>query len=196
MLHNHEVGGSAVFDLRNKTLVATEIFSGLYLGKIVLPPKLLKINNIFQCNKNLTKYMVIKFRNYDNICVYLLLHNKQLFTNITTFNQKNNTKKLPKAMKHNYLEKLSKRELSIAGLTAKGFSAKEVADRLHISPLTVQTHIRNIYQKCGARKISDLTRYYILSFGDVMPATQQAGTSSFSKLLSRERRLTHKISRQ
>ncbi len=55
-------------------------------------------------------------------------------------------------MKHNYLEKLSKRELAIAGLTAKGFSAKEVADRLHISPLTVQTHIRNIYQKCGARK--------------------------------------------
>jgi hypothetical protein len=50
-------GASAVFDLRNKTLVATEIFSGLYLGKIVLPPKLLKINNIFQCNKNLTKYM-------------------------------------------------------------------------------------------------------------------------------------------
>lgn len=67
-------GASAVFDLRNKTLVATEIFSGLYLGKIVLPPKLLKINNIFQCNKNLTKYMVTNLGImiiYVYICSYI-----------------------------------------------------------------------------------------------------------------------------
>ena len=76
-------------------------------------------------------------------------------------------------MKHNYLEKLSKRELAIAGLTAKGFSAKEVADRLHISPLTVQTHIRNIYQKCGARKISDLSTHPISG----CHAHPQAGTT-------------------
>jgi DNA-binding NarL/FixJ family response regulator len=44
-------------------------------------------------------------------------------------------------------EKLSDRELEIVHLLAKGFRYKEIADTLAISPHTVRSHIRRIYDK-------------------------------------------------
>lgn len=42
---------------------------------------------------------------------------------------------------------LSHREREIAELIAKGFIYKEIAEKLFLSPDTVRTHIRNIYEK-------------------------------------------------
>jgi DNA-binding NarL/FixJ family response regulator len=44
-------------------------------------------------------------------------------------------------------EKLSERELEIVSLLAKGFRYKEIAETLFISPHTVRSHIRRIYEK-------------------------------------------------
>ena len=44
---------------------------------------------------------------------------------------------------------LSKREQQILGLLASRLSNKEIADRLHISPVTVKRHTATIYQKLG-----------------------------------------------
>ena len=41
-------------------------------------------------------------------------------------------------------ENLTTREAEILGMCARGFRTKEVAEALGISPLTVQTHLRNI----------------------------------------------------
>jgi DNA-binding NarL/FixJ family response regulator len=43
--------------------------------------------------------------------------------------------------------KLTARETEILGLAAKGYRSKEIADVLSLSPQTVQTHFRNIYEK-------------------------------------------------
>ena len=56
---------------------------------------------------------------------------------------------------------LSARELNIVRLISYGFSHKEIADRLFISPLTVDTHIKNIYDAIGIHKDTELTRWYI-----------------------------------
>lgn len=47
----------------------------------------------------------------------------------------------------NETQNLTGREHEILSLLAKGHQYKEIADRLHISALTVRTHITNIYQK-------------------------------------------------
>ena len=47
------------------------------------------------------------------------------------------------------VEPLSKREQQILALLASRLSNKEIADRLHISPVTVKRHTANIYQKLG-----------------------------------------------
>lgn len=50
---------------------------------------------------------------------------------------------------------ISKRELELLQLIAKGFSYASCADVMHISLFTVQTHIRNIYRKlevCNQRQ--------------------------------------------
>jgi LuxR family maltose regulon positive regulatory protein len=47
------------------------------------------------------------------------------------------------------VEALSKRELQVLGLLAARLNNSEIADRLHISTVTVKRHVANIYQKLG-----------------------------------------------
>ena len=51
---------------------------------------------------------------------------------------------------------LSPRETEIAELLAWGASKKETADRLFISPRTVENSVRNIYAKIGIQKATEL----------------------------------------
>lgn len=44
---------------------------------------------------------------------------------------------------------LTAREREIIGLTADGFSAPEIAERLTLSPTTVRTHLQHLYDKLG-----------------------------------------------
>ena len=46
-------------------------------------------------------------------------------------------------------ERLTLREQEILGMLALGKSGNEIADELHIAPLTVRTHIRNMMSKMG-----------------------------------------------
>jgi DNA-binding NarL/FixJ family response regulator len=46
-------------------------------------------------------------------------------------------------------ERLTMREQEILELLAKGKSGDEIAEELHIAPLTVRTHIRNMMSKMG-----------------------------------------------
>lgn len=45
---------------------------------------------------------------------------------------------------------LSRREIAILELVARGIGFAEVAERLYISPHTVKTHVKNIYRKLDA----------------------------------------------
>lgn len=56
---------------------------------------------------------------------------------------------------------LSQRELEILALLAEGRSNREIAEALHISPDTVKSHLKNIYQKLGARNRSHASRIAI-----------------------------------
>lgn len=46
---------------------------------------------------------------------------------------------------------LTEREREILGLLADGLAQKEIADRLNLSPHTVDTHLRNLYAKLHVR---------------------------------------------
>jgi DNA-binding NarL/FixJ family response regulator len=56
---------------------------------------------------------------------------------------------------------LSPREREIVQLIAEGHANKGVADVLHISVKTVETHRARIMEKLGAHSVSDLVRYAI-----------------------------------
>lgn len=53
---------------------------------------------------------------------------------------------------------LSEREVLILRQIEKGLSYKEIAQALHISPHTVHTHIKNIYEKVQAHDRADALR--------------------------------------
>ena len=48
-------------------------------------------------------------------------------------------------------DSISSREREILGLLCKGFTCKQVANQLHISPDTVKSHRRNLYLKLGVK---------------------------------------------
>lgn len=53
---------------------------------------------------------------------------------------------------------LSARELEVLRLVAEGLTDREVAERLHISPRTVNQHLRSIYRKLGVGSRAAATR--------------------------------------
>ena len=55
---------------------------------------------------------------------------------------------------------LSKTEFKIVELTVLGLSKKEVASKLHRSVYTVETEVKNVYQKLGLKKVQDLAVWY------------------------------------
>jgi len=57
--------------------------------------------------------------------------------------------------------KLSKREIQIVSLIAREFSTQEIAEKLHISERTVETHRKNILAKTNAKSIVGLVKYAI-----------------------------------
>lgn len=52
--------------------------------------------------------------------------------------------------------RLTKRETQMAELLAWGLAKKEIADRLYVSTRTVEATTRNIYEKIGIQKATEL----------------------------------------
>ena len=64
-------------------------------------------------------------------------------------------------MKNSAKTSFTKRELEVIDLLARGLSEKEVADKLNISSATVNNHTRNMREKFGLTKNSELILKYI-----------------------------------
>lgn len=67
----------------------------------------------------------------------------------------------PQKKNSTILTPLSPREKDIVRLIAKGESTAEMAEKLHLSQLTIETHRKNIYTKLGMNKIASLVHYAI-----------------------------------
>lgn len=65
--------------------------------------------------------------------------------------------------KQNKQEELSKREIEVLQLVAKGSLNKQIADELNISLHTVISHRKNITRKLGIKTVSGLTVYAIIN---------------------------------
>jgi len=57
------------------------------------------------------------------------------------------------------LDQLTDRERDILKFVARGFSTKEIASRLDISPRTVDTHRANLMRKLGLKSVALLTQF-------------------------------------
>lgn len=58
---------------------------------------------------------------------------------------------------------LTKTEYKVAGFVAAGYSEKEIADKMFVSPKTVHNHTYNIRKKLNARNAVDVARTFILN---------------------------------
>lgn len=59
------------------------------------------------------------------------------------------------------LDELTDRQQTVLQLLAEGYSNQEIADKLVLSPYTVQTHRNNIMQKLNLHSRADLIKYAI-----------------------------------
>ena len=58
---------------------------------------------------------------------------------------------------------LSGRERQVLTLTAEGYSAQEIGERLILSPKTIETYRERVMQKLGLRRRADLVHYALRS---------------------------------
>ena len=58
-------------------------------------------------------------------------------------------------------DELTKREIEILKLVAKGFSSRAIGEKLFISPRTVDKHRANILDKLNVKSIADIVHYCI-----------------------------------
>ncbi|MBX2845942.1 MAG: LuxR C-terminal-related transcriptional regulator, partial [Saprospiraceae bacterium] len=56
---------------------------------------------------------------------------------------------------------ISEREREIIRLIADEFTTKEIAEQLHLSPHTIESHRQNIMLKLGAKNSAGLVKYAI-----------------------------------
>ena len=56
---------------------------------------------------------------------------------------------------------LTKREVEVLCLVAKGFTNAEIANLIHISDRTVATHLRHVYEKTGSANRAEASAYAI-----------------------------------
>lgn len=75
--------------------------------------------------------------------------------------------------------KLTAQEDKVLQLTATGMSAKEIADKLFISPVTAQNHLHHIKNKLNLQKSTELVAYYWCSFFGSSLAEQRRAFGSF-----------------
>jgi len=69
------------------------------------------------------------------------------------------TKELEASDQNGKAGMLSDREIEILKLVAEGFSSKQVADKLFLSELTVNTHRRNMLKKTNQPNVAALVNY-------------------------------------
>jgi DNA-binding CsgD family transcriptional regulator len=68
---------------------------------------------------------------------------------------------------------LTNRERTITSLVCRGLSTREIAERLHITPNTIQEHLKSIFDKTGVRSRRELAMSLLQR--DYVPRTM-AGT--------------------
>ncbi|SEG34300.1 response regulator transcription factor [Algoriphagus boritolerans] len=68
-------------------------------------------------------------------------------------------KEIEKNLDLSLFNQLSKREKEIALMVKKGFTSSEIAEKLFISLLTVNTHRRNLIQKLGFKNVAQLSAF-------------------------------------
>jgi DNA-binding NarL/FixJ family response regulator len=54
-----------------------------------------------------------------------------------------------RAREHDPLDELTSREREVLGLMAEGLTDRGIAERLYVTPKTVETHIRHVFAKLG-----------------------------------------------
>ncbi len=61
------------------------------------------------------------------------------------------------------IHSLTRTEKEVLKLLALCLSAKEIAEMLNSSTLTIQTHLHHIYKKVGVHSATQAVRFYIFS---------------------------------
>jgi DNA-binding CsgD family transcriptional regulator len=73
---------------------------------------------------------------------------------------------------------MTKSELAVAELVANGLTNREIADRLFVSPHTVNTHLRHVFAKLQVHSRVDLTRLSTERNSDDAPPIARGGRTA------------------
>jgi DNA-binding NarL/FixJ family response regulator len=65
------------------------------------------------------------------------------------------------SLEHSPIDSLSDRELEVFGLIGQGLTTRKIAEKLHLSPKTVETYRENIKSKLNLKNAAELNRHAV-----------------------------------
>ncbi|MFY9116090.1 MAG: helix-turn-helix transcriptional regulator [Bacteroidales bacterium] len=115
--------------------------------------------DIFACAQDLASHNYVE----DHLFVPLITQWEQRESGKRCNERPHRRKHAPGISRTTTDDELSKREKEVLAEVAKGYTNKEIAERLYISVHTVMTHRKNITGKLNIHSLSGLTIYAILN---------------------------------
>lgn len=88
--------------------------------------------------------------------------NNKMYYHFGTFKD-GQYKKLIEGSTKAYGSVLSDRELEILRFSSLGFTTKQIAENINLSPATVRTHTKNIQKKTDSRNMIDVVRKAVIN---------------------------------
>lgn len=150
-------------DLLEKQLVTAALLEVLERVKPEERMDYFAVSRMRMCDKEGNEYACLHRQffsaNSDNdsmqffFCVYSLGHAEMGFSHSCLVNTA--TGKVTLLGEQDVPMALTKREREVLEYVSKGWSSKEIASRMSISPFTVSRHRQNILQKLKARNVSE-----------------------------------------
>ena len=100
------------------------------------------------------------------LALSLVRHGKSYYTP-AIFEKKKKMKSVPGAEPVIPVANLTSREKEVLTLLAQGYTNKEIAQKLFLSPKTIDNHRTNLMRKIGAHNVTGLVKYAIANGYDV-----------------------------
>jgi len=91
----------------------------------------------------------------------VMAHKTYLSPGVTDIVVKDYMQGTPATTKHSVFSALTPREREVLQLMAEGKSTSQIAERLHVSVKTIETHRQQVMNKLNIHSVAELTKYAI-----------------------------------
>ncbi|AEV34425.1 response regulator containing a CheY-like receiver domain and an HTH DNA-binding domain [Owenweeksia hongkongensis DSM 17368] len=158
-LHMPKVNGLDVMKHINDCFLSTKVIIISMFGDSSIHRQVVRLG---------AKGYILKHSDSEEFLLAIdLVRNGKSYYSPAIFEEQSKVKIIPGSTPVVPMANLTSREKEILTLIAQGYTNKEIAEKLHVSHKTIDSHRTNLMKKIGVRNITGLVKYAMANGYDV-----------------------------